>query len=247
MMRSENEIKELWNNFKYELKHENRYFYSNDIVNILDSYQEKSKYLNGLNFNENTQFYRARIGNFKDNENQNLNENNEMLAPPPEVASSGRCNAEGVSYLYLSSDEQTAIYEVKPNKGDIVTVATLKLKKPLTIFITELYDENNIKYSDKNNEDNKELIFLMKIINDDLKKVVTVNERVEYLPYQWFSEYIKLKKFGGFSYSSTLIDESNLLKGRNFVLFNYKNNEIEIESKDKFIINNVEYSYSKVE
>lgn len=246
MMRSENEIKELWNNFKYELKHENRYFYSNDIVNILDSYQEKSKYLNGLNFNENTQFYRARIGNFKDNENQNLNENNEMLAPPPEVASSGRCNAEGVSYLYLSSDEKTAIYEVKPNKGDIVTLATLKIKKTLTIFITELYDENNIKYVDKRNQDNRELIALMKIINDDLKNVVTINERVEYLPYQWFSEYIKSKGFDGFSYSSTLIDNSNLLNGRNFVIFNCENKDIKIVNKDKFTINTVEYNYSKI-
>ena len=37
-MRTETEIKQLWDNFKYELKHRNRYFYSNDIINILDSY-----------------------------------------------------------------------------------------------------------------------------------------------------------------------------------------------------------------
>lgn len=245
-MRTESEIKQLWNNFKKELKRKNRYFYSNDIINILDSYKKNSNYLNGINLNDNIKYYRARIGNFKDNQNLDLNKDNELLAPPPEVASAGRCNAEGVSYLYLASDEKTAIYEVKPNKGDIVTLATLKIKKTLTIFITELYDENNIKYVDKRNQDNRELIALMKIINDDLKNVVTINERVEYLPYQWFSEYIKSKGFDGFSYSSTLIDNSNLLNGRNFVLFNCENKDIEIVNKDKFTINTVEYNYSKI-
>lgn len=245
-MRTETEIKQLWDNFKYELKHRNRYFYSNDIINILDSYNNNSNYLNGLNFNENIKYYRARIGNFKDNQNLNLNKDNELLAPPPEVASAGRCNAEGVSYLYLASDAKTAIYEVKPNKGDIVTVGELKFNKTLTIFITELYSKNNIPYADIRNQDNRELIALMKIINDDLKNVVTINERVEYLPYQWFSEYIKSKGFDGFSYSSTLIDDSNLSYGRNFVLFNYANEEIEIVNKDTFIINTVEYNYSKI-
>ena len=46
-----------------------------------------------------------------------------MLAPPAELATAGRANPRGISYLYCATDEPTCIAEIRPWKGAKVTVA----------------------------------------------------------------------------------------------------------------------------
>lgn len=46
-----------------------------------------------------------------------------ISAPPIALANSGRLNRPGVSFLYLASDADTAIAEVRPHPGDLVSVA----------------------------------------------------------------------------------------------------------------------------
>ena len=56
---------------------------------------------------------------------------NQMGAPPATCATAGRVNPEGVSCLYTAEDKTTAIAEIRPWVDANVTVARLKLTKPL--------------------------------------------------------------------------------------------------------------------
>jgi len=53
--------------------------------------------------------------------------NDELEAPPPMKSSCGRFNRLGCSFLYLASDIETAIAEIKPDPGQICSVASFKI------------------------------------------------------------------------------------------------------------------------
>ncbi|WP_164112000.1 MULTISPECIES: RES family NAD+ phosphorylase [Sphingobacterium] len=46
----------------------------------------------------------------------------EISSPPSYLARKGRMNREGFSFLYLAEDIETAINEIRPNPGDIISV-----------------------------------------------------------------------------------------------------------------------------
>src|SRR5262249_6895660 len=82
-----------------------------------------------------TPYYRARI--HKDRSSRALIPLAEMGAPRPEQVKKGaRANRAGQSVLYLASDEQTALAEVRAWKRAVVAVAKMELLRPVTILDT---------------------------------------------------------------------------------------------------------------
>ncbi|AIY84532.1 RES domain protein [Clostridium baratii str. Sullivan] len=236
-MRSKNEIKKLWEDFKENLKYTNRYFWGDEgkqILDILDSFEKKFKDgLPGLSpISKECNFYRARIGNFTDEEKF---KGNELLAPPKGEATIGRCNADGISYLYLASNEETAIYEVKPNKGDEVTVAEI-IVSDFRVFTFNIFSDEAKKYMRIFDNIDNDIEILIGIINEDLKRVVTANQKFEYLPYQWIAEYVKSKGFDAFSFGSTLTS------GFNYVFFNWED-KASVGKRELKVIKGVRYDY----
>lgn len=57
----------------------------------------------------------------------------EMGAPPIQFTSEGRANAADVSYLYLSSSQETACAEVQAICNDLISVAAFELKSNLQL------------------------------------------------------------------------------------------------------------------
>ena len=117
MIMSDNEVVEKWENFKMEIKYKNRYNFNREIIYLLDSIP---RFKTEINLNPNTlernmKFYRARVGQYKEKKN--------LLAPHNDLTKAGRFNPKGIAYLYLSSSLECAISEVRPNLGDIVTIA----------------------------------------------------------------------------------------------------------------------------
>jgi hypothetical protein len=66
--------------------------------------------------------YRARIGQWQ--------KTSDLAAPPPEKAWAGRGNIMGQPVLYLADSPETALAEVRPSVGDLVTVAKCILARP---------------------------------------------------------------------------------------------------------------------
>lgn len=215
-------VKELWEQFKIDIVLKNRYFTGREILNLLDKFNTIRMFPDGTNID----FYRARIGNYIDKDDSHL------LAPPKGKSSPGRCNPEGISYLYLSSCQKTAVCEVKPSYGDVVSVAKIDVDVSRIFSFRVYFQGLNIPTSD-NTEDSK---ILIKLIDKDLASKVTKNNKLGYIHLQFISEYIKNKGYDGFIYSSTVGP------GMNLVMFNWEE-KVKIVEKNTVEIKNVSYDY----
>jgi RES domain-containing protein len=56
-----------------------------------------------------------------------------MGAPPPNLARPGRMNPLGIPYLYVALDQATAIAEVRPWLGALLSVARLSPQRTLRV------------------------------------------------------------------------------------------------------------------
>lgn len=185
-----------WQEFKNELKHINRYFPkkapSYDHLNGLLQYlilpsEIVPKYL-----------YRARI-----NEDNNPFTIDRMGKPPAKISTAGRANPIGIPYLYTASNIPTAIAEIRPHKGDGVTIAKFDILEPL-----KLADLRNPRQSISPfalDEDELNQIFLdldyLCHLGEELSKPILPREaNLEYLSSQYLCELIKHCGFDGVVY-----------------------------------------------
>lgn len=201
------ETKELvnkkWENFKNEIKHNNRYFSGNEIVEILDRFpREPAMRVVSPNLR-----YRARIGDWTNSADS------EMLAPEDKKATEGRCNPAGISYLYVTSSIDAAIKEVRPKCTDKVTVANIIIDN-LRIFSFGICRHDEI--IKRLGVEDEELLCLIEIINEELSLQINDDDKFDYIPIQFIAEYTKFKGYDGFSYKSSLAN------GVNFVIFNWR-------------------------
>ena len=113
-----------WDRFVNDLKIKNRFHSDSLNLKILErfiSYIPK-KYKKG------THFYRARIG-----DSPKGYKVNEMSAPPASKSNEGRANAKGITCLYLASNLETTLHEVRATSYDYVSVGDFELKDDITV------------------------------------------------------------------------------------------------------------------
>jgi len=207
---SEEDITTSWGEFKQELKHSNRYF-----PNSFPEHDELSRLLSFLSIEtaeELQTLYRARI-----NKNFKLYPLDKMGAPPTDLATAGRANPFGISYLYVASNANTAISELRPHKGDSVTVADFHLNTRLKLI--DLRSPRNtvspFRYSDDELEMIHKKLGLLVRLGEELTKPVAQDvAHLEYLSSQYICEFIKFKGYDGVIYKSSLGD------GDNYAIFN---------------------------
>lgn len=139
----------------------------------------------------------------------------QLEKPSQDKAIPGRANPEGISYLYLSKDPQTCIYEVRPSVLDYVTVGKFQLKKQIDII--SLKDINEVSPFILE-DDIKELMvhkkYLQKLEYELSRPLRRNDSHLEYLPTQYLSEFIKSLGLVGFEFRSSINRG-----GLNFVVF----------------------------
>ena len=121
-----------WDDFVFALKTKNRFHtksINEDVFSRYCSFLEK-KYKKGQ------KFFRGRIS--KTNYGYDVLE---MGAPPFELAKAGRANAEGISHLYLASDDKTTIHEVRAGAYDIITVGIFELQRDIVVVDFQRLDK----------------------------------------------------------------------------------------------------------
>lgn len=191
-----------WEQFREELKHNNRFF-PNGAMTIDQIVPFAS--LIGVKIDIKTKFYRARIIT----SDRGFNEN-EMQKPPKDIVLNGRANPIGIPYLYIASTAQTAIAEVRPHKGEVLTIAEFENNEVL-----ELADLRNPKstispFSDVELDTiYKNMPFLSLLGNELSKPIIPRTTNLEYLPSQYLSEIFKHIGFHGIIYKSSVSDGSN--------------------------------------
>ena len=184
-----------WADFVEAIKLKNRFHtdhMNKDVLNLFIGYVRKT-------YKTGKIFYRARICSSK-----NGFSINEMGAPPPQLATAGRVNPEGISVLYLADAEKTAIHEVRAGVHDYVTIGCFELLKDMGIInladIDRISPFTGIDFTQ--HAVNKEHL---RMISQEIAKPIRRHDSLlDYLPTQYISDYIKSKGYEGIKYISTM-------------------------------------------
>lgn len=225
-----------WSDFTRSIKFENRFHSQQINLANLEFF---------LSFFEETipvgkEFYRCRLNN--DNE---IFKEKDLKAPPEGVASAGRLNPEGISRLYLCSEEETAISEIRASRHDIVTIGKFRVNEKLRVLDLSNFDQINILSSFSYSEFLKYYLNMsaLKQISDELARPVRSSDKSrDYLATQYISDFVKSitgeeKTFyQGIKYRSTASKT-----GYNLMLF--KDSEIDLVNQETKLINYIKYLY----
>ncbi len=223
-----------WNIFCNEIKYKNRFFPWNpldddDIYPLLNVYD--------YSLENNDILYRARLSNGVQIEPS------QMGKPPKEKSINGRANPIGIPCLYLSTNENTAIYEVRPDIHDELVVGRFCVNQKLKLM--DLRKDTRIspfKYG-KEIKNHIQYLKFLKILGEELSKPINKQaSKLEYLSTQYLSEFIKNLGFDGLLYSSSVCD------GDNVALFNDSKDVINCFEINQYQITetDLKYNYTKI-
>lgn len=221
-----------WDEFSNAIKTKNRfyngYFKADQFVSFL-SYSI-TKYSKGITL------FRARVWN--DGHGYSTKE---MGAPPIGMRKSGRVNPEGIGVLYLTTNEKTALSEVRASAFDFVSVGEFCLKKDINVVnISGINNISPVLYA----RGLESLAANTKIFGDIAKEIAKPLRRndssLEYLPTQYITEFIKSKGYAGVEFTSTMSSE-----GVNIAVFD--ESLFECKAVHNVEIKKIEYLYSNVE
>ena len=132
----------IWDGFKQDLISKNRFFPQTNI-----NLKGLKKLLPYLKSNEIIRGYK--LSRARRNSDSDLYPCNDMGKPPIRKAVPGRANPKGISYLYLASDIDTAISEIRPTFNDFITVAEFECTNDLNLIdLRDLEIESPFKLGD---------------------------------------------------------------------------------------------------
>ena len=144
------------------------------------------------------------------------------MKPLPFSASEGRANSKGIPCLYVATDKETAMSEIRPWLGSIISLGHFKLSRDLRIIDFSVnHGKTNKKFYFKEPSASKiiETVWL-DIDNAFSKPTKTSDLKSDYTPTQIISEFIKSKGYDGIAYKSSLAD------GHNIALFDLDSAEV---------------------
>lgn len=193
-----------WAGFCRELQHSNRWF----LETRIDEDRLKSLFSMLIAVDLPNTWYRARL-----QEHSEPYSLKEMGAPPKEKASHGRANPPGIPYLYLGSQPDTAVAEVRPHTGEVASVAEFLITDPIVVDLRSprtlispfiLGDVNEVGAL------RADVPFLERLGVELTKPVLPTKAAIDYIPSQYLCEFIKMCGFDGVAYSSSVSDGFNL-------------------------------------
>ena len=141
------------------------------------------------------------------------------MVPDPEMVCEGRANVARVAHLYMASDNETAMAEVRPAVGDVVSCGRFVVNKNLHIVDCRVFDRPRFFY-DLNKTDDP----LQPPSQEELNSLIwsqidtSFSEPVgcdlfplAYVPTQVLADFFKSKGFDGIGYKSRLGPGFNLV------------------------------------
>jgi len=131
----------------------------------------------------------------------------EIGSPPIGVATAGRVNRPGVSYLYLASDVLTAAAEIRPHPGELVSVGSFEVTNDLRIVDLRSHDLSKLWRNDSELQ-MLELIIAMERV---FALAAPPSNRSAYTLTQFLGEIFRRLGFYGVLFKSTVGAGNNLV------------------------------------
>lgn len=125
-------------------------------------------------------------------------------APPRGTTGAGRCNPEGVSYLYAALEEHTAIAEIRPFIKESISVAVLEPIRDLLLVDFDFEPTETVNGRD----------FLFNDIQQDFSRI-NKTQNGDYLITQFITSLVEHLGYDGLCFRSSLVKD-----GTNYVVFN---------------------------
>lgn len=211
------DMHQQWIDFKNEIIHENRFFpqtsiYKDAFLSTWNLYNNFQQLIEQLLYPIHSAeiFYRGRIS-----ETPLIHDN--MGKPPPNVATLGRANPYGISYLYLSQTKEICIKEIRPNNGDTISIAQFNVTEKINVIDLRAPRENIsfLSLTSSTYVDILKLVSLLETFTNELSlPVLPNNSHREYIPTQFITEFFKTH-----GNLDGILFNSSYGKGYNLVLF----------------------------
>lgn len=201
---------ETWDALREEVMHKNHWFHDNELQleYLANAFQNVA-----FSEAEESSWYRCRIA--RSGATYQLKD---MGAPPRDKVKYGRVNPSGIQCLYLASDTETAIAEVRPHAGETVYVAEGRGKLEGIVDLCNPRSRVSpftLQSSSEIMKVRNDLSFLRHLGVELSSPVQPSSSSYEYIPSQYLCEFIKYKGFNGILYKSSVCST-----GKNLALFN---------------------------
>lgn len=127
----------------------------------------------------------------------------ERMMPRPDAASDGRANPEGIPRLYMANDRHTAIAEVRPWIGSLVSVAILKMKRDLKVVDLTGEARKTILYLEgEPPAAEREAAVWREVAAAFSEPVIRGDDRAGYAATQIIAELLEHEGYDGIAYGS---------------------------------------------
>lgn len=157
-------------------------------------------------------------------------------APPNKCATAGRINRACISYLYLATDTETSVCEMKPTPGQYISLGAFKVKRSLKVIDLSFIDL--AKFCDEDSALNDFRLLLD--IKEEFLKPAVPEDTNPYIITQTISEVIRCLGYDGIMY------ESAIANGINIAIFNPEYCDYINGTEQLIKIEKMKYTYRKV-
>ena len=140
----------------------------------------------------------------------------ERMKPLQDRAAEGRANPKGIPVLYLSTHRKTAMSEVRPWLGSLVSCAHFNTTRAVKIVDFSVYhDSGFVLYFSEPDASKREEAVWKQIDRAFSEPTTPADDTADYVPTQLIAELFKNEGLDGIAYKSAFGK-----KGYNIVLFN---------------------------
>lgn len=213
--------------FKEELQNKCRYFrtdWANGYIGALKHTCKKRIII----ITQDTELWRSRkegslVPCSKDDMAIQAYSCDEMAAPPPNLSRASRIGVTGIPVLYLSSDKDTAMSEVRPWKNQPVSLAKFHVTKNLNIIDCQQSGlDGTIADLDKlwpiaslgrkeiipdSEQEDRAWAWIDYAFSEPVSQL---NDPLEYIPTQVIAEFFKTEGYDGIKYRSSVAQGYNI-------------------------------------
>ena len=141
-----------------------------------------------------------------------------MIPDPKLIKNGGRANPPGFAYLYLATDPETALAEMRPWLREHLTLALFEVQREIKLVVCRPGNEDIFE---RLFEENPSVEKVTQYVWNDIgrafaRPVSKDDQQSAYIPTQILAEVFKAQGFDGLAY------RSSLARGTNVVLFDVK-------------------------